>query len=512
MMKKDAGFLESVSLWMATKNVPSFDALETDATTDVCIVGAGIAGLTTAYLLTKQGKKVIVLDDGPILSGETRRTTAHITNANDDRYFEMIHIHGKEKATLIAESETAAIDQIEAIIKTENIHCDFERLDGYLFLDPKSPDDLLKKELDAAHTVGLRDVEWMEKTPAEGLQRSCLRFPNQAQFHPLKYLSGVAKTISAQGGKIYAHSRVTEINEKDSPFKITLENGKTVTAASLIVATNGPINDNASVFTKQTPYRTFVIGLSIKKGVVPKALYWDTLDPYHYIRLQKDEDADTKDILIIGGEDHRTGEANDAEKRYSTLEQWARAHFPDADEMRFQWSGQVLETIDGIAMIGQKPGGHEQSFIATGDSGQGMTHGTIAGMLLSDLVCGRKNAWEEVYHPNRIRIGALGKFLQENAETAKDLTVDYISPADVQSMDDVKPGQGATMRKGLTKIALYRDTDGTMFARTAICPHKGCMIRWNDGEKSWDCPCHGSRYNPYGEVLNGPSIKPLSPA
>lgn len=407
-LQKDAGAMESVSLWMATKPIPSFPPLEENATADVCIVGAGIAGLTTAYLLSKRGKKVIVLDDGPIVSGETRRTTAHITNANDDRYYEMIRIHGLEKAKLIAESETKAIDQIEDIVKEEGIACDFERLDGYLFLGPDDKADMLHTEMDAVLKVGLQNVEMLEQTPIRMLPKACLRFPNQAQFHPLKYLAGVAKAITAQGGKIYAHSRVSEIAEKESPFVITLENGKTVTAKSLVVATNGPINDNASVFTKQSPYRTFVIGIRVKKGSVHKALYWDTLDPYHYIRLQKDDDDDTKEVLIVGGEDHRTGESNDAEKRYKTLEKWAKAHFPDCGEVVFQWSGQVLETIDGIAMIGRKPGGIEHSFIATGDSGQGMTHGTIAGMLLSDLVCDMKNAWADVYNPSRISLGPSG--------------------------------------------------------------------------------------------------------
>lgn len=504
--------METTSLWMATKTLPAFEPLTTNTHADVCIIGAGISGLTTAYLLCKAGKSVIVLDDGPIVSGETRRTTAHITNANDDRYHEMIRIHGLEKAKLIAESETRSIDQIETIVKEENISCDFERLDGYLFAAPDMPADELQKELDAVHAVGLENVDLLKQMPAKNLPTACLLFPKQAQFHPLAYLSGLAQAITKMGGQIHAHSRVTEIEEKESPFTITLENGQKVAATSLAVATNAPVNDNAMVFTKQSPYRTFVIGLTVPKGAVPKALYWDTLDPYHYIRLQKDDDDATKEILIVGGEDHRSGEYDDAEKRYEILEKWARRHFPDCSDVRFRWSGQVLETIDGIAMIGRKPGGHAQSFITTGDSGQGMTHGTIAGMLLTDLISGKDNAWADVYNPSRVPLGAIKTFIEENAVTAKDLAGDYITPGDVKSMDEVKPGQGATMRTGLTKIALYRDTDGTMFARTAICPHKGCMIRWNSGEKSWDCPCHGSRYNIHGQVLNGPTMKDLPPA
>lgn len=504
--------MESVSLWMATKDVPLYKPLEDNIATDICIIGAGIAGLTTAYLLSTQGKKVIVLDDGPIISGETRRTTAHITNANDDRYHEMIRIHGVEKATLIAESETEAIAQIERIVQDEKIDCDFERLSGYLFPGPNTDEKDIDTELDATHAVGLKNVERLEKNPLETIKGPCLHFPEQAQFHPLKYLSGLAKAITKHGGQIYAHSRVTAIEENEPPFTVTLENGKTVKASFLVVATNGPINDNAAVFTKQSPYRTFVIGIRVPKGSIHKALYWDMMDPYHYIRLQKDDEHPTKEILIIGGEDHRTGKENDAKERYKKLEAWARTHFSVEGDTVYQWSGQVLETIDGIAMIGQKPGGHAHSLIATGDSGQGMTHGTIAGMLLTDIIGHSKNAWTDVYAPNRTRIGSLGNFLQENMETAAGIVTDYLSPGEVKHLEDVAPGHGAIMRQGITKIALYRDTEGTMFAHTAVCPHKGCMIRWNDGEKSWDCPCHGSRYNAYGEVLNGPSIKNLPSA
>lgn len=494
---------------MATQEIPLYKPLETNEKADVCIVGAGIAGLTTAYLLTQKGKSVIVLDDGPIISGETRRTTAHITNALDDRYFEAIRIHGKERATLVAESYNAAIDLIAKIVADEQIDCDFAYLPGYLFLDPKTDPPYLKKELDASHAVGLTDVRILPETPIEGVKGPCLLFPKQAQFHPLKYLTQLAACITKNGGQIHAFSKVSEIEEKEPPFAIHTENGSTVHAAHLVVTTNAPINDNAVVYSKQAPYRTFVIGMDIPKDSIEKALYWDTMDPYHYVRLQKNEEDPTTDILIVGGEDHRSGEENDGDARHATLEQWTRLHFPAVKTVQYKWSGQVMETIDGLAMIGRKPGGHEQSYIATGDSGQGMTHGTIAGMLLTDLICGYENAWEDVYNPKRIRPLATGEFLKENMGTVKNLSEDYLLPGEVKNLEEIRKGEGGIMRKGITKIALYRDEEGTLFARTAVCPHKGCMIRWNSAEKSWDCPCHGSRFNAFGAVLNGPTIKDL---
>ncbi len=499
----------TTSIWMKTEEKTQHKPLEKNVEVDVCVIGAGIAGITTAYHLTQEGKSVIVLDDGEVGEGETGRTTAHLAYALDDRFQDMERWIGKEHLQLAAQSHISAIDFIEKTVKDKKIDCDFLRVDGYLFLGPDHDADFLKKERDSAHAIGLKEVTFLETAPTKGFDTGpCLHFPAQGQFHPLKYLHALASSIEKSGGKIYTNTRVTQIEEDEQPVIVHTEGGHTVKTHALVVATNAPINDNAMIYSKQAPYRSFVIALKIPKGAVKPALYWDTQDPYHYVRIQEEKEWD---ILIAGGEDHKTGQADDMELRLMNLERWTRHRFPMATDIVTRWSGQVMETLDGLAMIGRKPMGKNWSYIATGDSGMGMTHGTIAGILLTDLILNRKNAWEEIYKPGRFELMTTKEFLKENLNVAKAMVSDWVAPSDVKEEADIKPGSGAVVRKGVTKIALYRDPKGTMHRMSAVCPHKGCIVQWNDGEKSWDCPCHGSRYDARGNVLNGPTLKPLSP-
>ncbi len=391
---------QSVSVWMATASVPEESSLQNDQFANVCVVGAGIAGLTTAYLLACQGKSVIVVDDGLIGGGQTQRTTAHLSNAVDDRYVEIERLHGEHGARLAAESHSAAIDRIEANVRDEGIDCDFERLDGYLFLPPGEHQETLQRELEAAHRAGLSEVQWVERAPLDSFNTGrCLRFPRQAQFHPLKYLAGLVRSIEQKGGRICTRTHVEKI-EGGSPARVKTRGGSVVTADAVVVATNTPINDRVAIHTKQAPYITYAIGVTVPPGSVAKALYWDTEDPYHYVRLQAGDEM-ISDTLIIGGEDHKTGQADDSTKRHARLEAWGRERFPLMREVKYRWAGQVMEPVDDVAFIGRNPMDEENVFIATGDSGMGMTHGTIAGILLTDLICGRENPWTALYNPSR---------------------------------------------------------------------------------------------------------------
>ncbi len=503
---------QSVSLWMEGVTRPVSPALTENAHADVVVVGAGIAGLTTAYLLAKQGRSVIVLDDGPIGGGQTERTTAHLSNAIDDRYYEIERMHGSEGARLAAESHTAAIEYIEAIVTEEQIRCDFERLDGYLFLAPGDSEDLLERELAAAHRAGLKTVERLSRVPLAFFDFGpCLRFPRQGQFHPLKYLVGLARAIKRDGGKIYTGTHAKRIDGGD-PARVETAAGAHVTAGAVVVATNTPVNDVVAIHTKQAPYISYAIAALVPRGAVAKGLYWDTLDPYHYVRLQhrparpgnKAGIAGEYDALIVGGEDHKTGQADDQDERYQHLESWARKRFPMIQRIEHRWSGQVMETVDGLAFIGRNPLDQPNVFIATGDSGMGMTHGMIAGILLSDLILGRENSWQTLYDPSRKPLRALGEFTSENLNVARQYA-DWVTGGDVGSVDKVPPGSGAVLRRGLSKTAVYRDPEGNVHACSAVCPHLGCIVDWNDAEKTWDCPCHGSRFDSSGKVINGPA-------
>lgn len=504
---------QTISIWMATTKVPEQSPLAANTHADVCIVGAGIAGMTTAYLLAREGKSVIVLDDGRIGGGMTERTTAHIFNAIDDRYFEIERMHGEQGARLTAQSHTAAIDRIESIIAEEKIDCDFERLDGYLFVPPRQESngdskEVLERELKAAHRAGLTDVEQVKRAPIDSFDTGmCLRFPRQAQFHPLKYLNGLSRAIERQGGRIYTGTHANKM-EGGANARVETSNGYIVTADAIVIATNTPINNLVTIHTKQAPYTTYVIGARIPHDSVTKALYWDTLDSYHYVRVQA---GDHYDILLIGGEDHKSGQADDGDQRHANLEAWARERFPMIESIELRWSGQVMEPVDGIAFIGRNPGDPQNVYIATGDSGMGMTHGTIAGMLITDLIMKRECAWTTLYDPSRITLRAALEYASENINVAAQYE-DYLSGGDVASAEEIAQGEGAIIRRGISKLAVYRDEQGTLHERSAVCPHLGCIVSWNSLEKTWNCPCHGSIFDRYGRVISGPANSNLDVA
>jgi glycine/D-amino acid oxidase-like deaminating enzyme/nitrite reductase/ring-hydroxylating ferredoxin subunit len=499
---------------MDTTEVPQFQPLTQDLRSNVCVVGAGIAGMTTAYLLARAGRAVVLIDDGPIGGGETSRTTAHLTAALDDRYYNIEKMHGEEGARVAAESHMSAIHRIETIASMEDIDCDFQRVEGFLFLGGESTRKDLERELEATHRVGIADTQLVDKIPfAFWDSGPALRFPRQATFHPLKYLKGLARAILRDGGKIYTGVHAERI-EDGEPAKVTTSGGHTIHADNVVVCTNTPVNDWLIIHSKQAAYRTYVIGARVPKGSVPHGLYWDTPNPYHYIRLQTAEDKSGHeldyDILIVGGEDHKTGQAVDTDERFVRLEQWTRERFPMIERVDYRWSGQVIEPVDYMAYIGKNPGGDEHIWIATGDSGNGMTHGTIAGIILNELVQGRKHQWSRLYDPSRVRLRATPEFVKENVNVAEQYK-DWFTGSETANVAAIKPGEGAVLGRGRGKIAVYRDERGDIHRLSAVCTHLYCIVRWNDTERTWDCPCHGSRFDPYGKVINGPAIVGLSP-
>ncbi len=507
-MKTDNG--RSVSVWMATAETPQGPRLAEDVFCDVCIVGSGIAGLTTGYLLSREGKKVVLLDDGPTAGGETARTTAHLVYYNDDGMSVIEKVHGTEGLRLATESHRAAVDKIEAIAREEKIDCDFYRVDGYLFITPGGQGmDFLRAELESAHRVGLKEAQFVDRAPLPGFDTGqCLRYPNLAQFHPLKYFAGLAMAIRRKGGWIHNNTHATKITGGKKAVVETAQ-GRKVTCDAVVVATNTPVNDRVAIHTKQHPYRTYVLGFKVRKGAIPRALYWDTMDPYHYVRLQELDDQ--YEVLISGGEDHKTGQANDPARRFAEIEKWTRPRFPQAGEIVFNWSGQVMEPVDHLAYIGRNPMDDPNVFIATGDSGMGMTHGTIAGLLLTDLIMGRSNPWEKLYDPSRPPTKGLTTYVQENVNVAKEYG-QWLTPGEVKDVSEIAPDTGAILRRGATKVAVYRDAGGAFHEYSAVCPHLGCIVNWNGAERTWDCPCHGSRFNAQGEVVNGPANSNLPPA
>lgn len=509
MIPNDSG--SSFSPWMQERVPDLWAELAAETYAEVCVIGAGMVGLSVAYQLTHEGKDVLVIDDGPIGGGETSRTTAHLACALDDRIYWLEQHHGHHAARLAIESHAAGIDWIESIVHGEHVACDFRRVDGYLFAPPGGSVDELERELAAAHRVGLVETEMLADAPLHGrLTGPCLRFPRQAQFHPIKFLRALAEAIGVRGGRIATGVRAEHV-EGGSPAQILVEGGRVIHAGAVVVATNAPISSRVKIPLKQAAYRTYVVGLELPRRSAVLGLYWDTADPYHYARIIPDG-AEDGDLLIVGGEDHKTGQGNDAEARWLRLADWGRAHFAGAGALVQRWSGQVMEPADGLGFIGKNPGGDDNVYVATGDSGNGLTNAAVAGMLLTDLILGRPSPWAAIYDPSRSELRrAAGSMLRENANTTAQYA-DWLSGGDVGSIDDIPPGSGAVVRRGLRLIACYRDEAGMCHERTAVCTHLGGVVAWNAAEKSWDCPCHGSRFDALGRVINGPAIADLAPA
>lgn len=526
--------------WTTANGPTSGKPLNRRESTDVCVIGAGIAGLSVAYQLTRAGRQVIVLDAARVGAGQTSLTTAHLASAVDDRYYVLQEIHGGDGIRTIAESHAAAIDTIERIVARENIRCGFTRLDGYLFLPTGGDVRILQRELAASHLAGLADVTYLNRVPGTRVDLGpCLRFGRQGQFHPLEYIRGLATAIVRERGRIFSDLRVTEIERegegdgggrKSAGMRVSTEGGLIIDADDVVIATNSPIGGFVGIHLKQSPYATYAIAIRIPAGSVPRALYWDTGESdgglgghvghggaYHYARLFSSDDsnggyasASREDLLIVGGEDHKTGEADDGEARFARLETWARERFGVTGDVVHHWSGQVMEPVDGVAYIGRAGDDDSHTYVVTGDSGMGMTHGTMAGLILTDLILGRENSWAELYDPSRKRLQTAPSWLKENFDVAVQFAKRFIG-GELTSLDALAPGEGGVVRRGLHRIAAYRDKDGLVHESSAVCTHLGCPISWNPTEKGWDCPCHGSKFDPYGKVTNGPATEDLKP-
>jgi glycine/D-amino acid oxidase-like deaminating enzyme/nitrite reductase/ring-hydroxylating ferredoxin subunit len=487
--------------------MPLFPKLDRDLTVDVVVVGGGITGLTTAYLVAAAGQSVALIERDRCAQIDTGHTTAHVTMATDARLSELSDSFGKTHAQAVWDAGLAAIAEIDTIIREHDIACDFEWVSGYLHapggLADRDQIESFQQEARLAAEMGF-DVEAVPDVPFIG--GPGVHVDNQARFHPRKYLAGVAAAIRASGGQVFEHSEAVEF--RDDPRSVKA-NGHWIHAGEIVVATHNPLVGvagltSATAFqTKLALYTSYVIAGRVTPGTVPDALFWDTADPYHYLRLERHRDYD---LVIFGGEDHKTGQVSHTNACFQRLEQKLTTLIPGI-EITHRWSGQVIETPDGLPYIGRMA---DHQHAATGFSGNGMTFGTLGGIMIADAIAGRPNPWAELFDPGRAAIRrGLWEYIKENADYPYYMMRDRFAGADGKSVRAVKPGHGEVIEREGKTVAAYRAPDGVLTTLSATCTHMGCIVRWNTAERTWDCPCHGSRFTPHGQVISGPAEKPL---
>jgi glycine/D-amino acid oxidase-like deaminating enzyme/nitrite reductase/ring-hydroxylating ferredoxin subunit len=499
--------MDTAPYWPETCTLPRFESISHDVEVDVVVIGAGLTGVTAAYLLKKEGVKVALLERYRCAGGDTGRTTAHLTCVTDKRLSDLVNDFGKEGARAFWEGGLAAIDQIAEIIRENNLECEFKWIPGYLHAPlkdcQKSDIESLQKDAHLAEELGFKS-SFIDSVPYAHLPG--VRFANQAKFHPLKYLAGLLPKIHGNGSYVFENSPAGEIETE--PMIVHSGNYK-IRCSYLIIATHNPLLGKSSVGkgtlfqSKLALYTSYVLGATLPKGTVPEALFWDTTDPYYYLRIDQKKD---HDYAIFGGEDCKTGQEKETTAVFSKLEQMLNSVLPSA-KIQNRWMGQVVETNDGLPFIGEN---ESQQFIATGFCGNGFTLGTLSAVMARDRYLKRKNPWFDLFACDRKKFhGGTLRYLKENLDYPWYMLRDRFTGAEGSSLNELAVGEGKILKINGEKVAAYRDETGKVTTCSPVCTHLKCIVGWNKADKTWDCPCHGSRFSPFGDVLAGPAEEPL---
>ena len=490
------------SLWTGTTERTDFPTFDGDREVETVVVGGGIVGVTAALLCKEAGRDVALLESDRVVEGVTGKTTAKVTAKHGLIYADLLDIHGRERAADYAEANASAIEEVARRVEEHDIDCDFQRTTGYTYAANEDQRQKVRREASVAESLGL-PASYVADPPFPEGAPGAVKFTDQAQFHPRKYLLDLVERVPGDGSHVFEETAVTDIDD-GSPCRVETERG-TVTAENVLVATHFPIEDPAFYFARQYPKRSYLLAVRLAEEP-PDAMYYRDTDPYFSVRPHPTDDGT---LTLVGGESHKTGQGGSTADRYRRLVEQARDHF-DVESVEYRWSTQDYTTADEIPFVGQLGPTTENVYGATGFAGWGMTNGTAAGMLLADLAQGDTRPWAETFDPERLHPGKSNKELvSENVDVGAQFTRDWAKAALSPDVDEIAPGEGKVVRRGGTPLAVSRDEDGDIHAVSAICTHMKCLVRWNDGEQSWDCPCHGSRFTVDGEVLDGPAVEDL---
>jgi glycine/D-amino acid oxidase-like deaminating enzyme/nitrite reductase/ring-hydroxylating ferredoxin subunit len=493
------------SLWLATSEHPGYPSLEDGLNVDVAVLGGGVVGLTTAALLKRQGATVAVIEANRVGAGVTGHTTAKVSSLHGLIYASIESSFGRDGARIYGQANQAGLERTAKFVAELGIDCDFRRKDAFTYAE--DPDDLgkIEDEVEAAQRAGL-PASYSESCDLPFPIAGAVRFADQAEYHPRRYLLGLAADIPGDGSHVFEGTRATGVSDA-GPCRVETTGGA-VTASDVVVATHAPFLDRGLFFARTHPERSYALAGRAGGGEL-HGMYLSTESPAHTVRTHPAPGGG--EYVIFGGESHKTGQGGDTAERYRRLIRWGEERL-GVRSVEYHWSTQDNMPIDGVPYVGKLTPISKGVWVATGFLKWGLTNGTAAAMMLSDEILGRSNPWSETFDSNRVKpLASAKEFVKENANVGRRFVVDHAAPAEVKSASEIPRGEGRILRGGVKKIAAYRDDSGVLHAVSAVCTHLGCQVAWNPGERSWDCPCHGSRFDVDGEVLQGPAVDPLEP-
>jgi glycine/D-amino acid oxidase-like deaminating enzyme/nitrite reductase/ring-hydroxylating ferredoxin subunit len=488
----------SGSLWLETEHAVKYPALQRDLEVDVAVIGGGITGLTTALLLKRAGARVAVVEAARVGSGVTGCTTAKVSALQSTIYSTITSRHGEEAAAIYAEASLAGVAQVSALAHQEGLACELERRPAFTYAADEQEISAVEDEAEATRAAGL-DTSLVDTVDVPYPVAGAVRLADQLQFHPVLYVQGLADAVDGDGCMVFEQSRVLSVSE-GTPCEVRTAAGA-IAADQVVVATHYPLLDRGLFFARLKPQRSYCIAARVS-GPTPESMSISAGTPTRSIRSYGD-------LLIVGGEGHETGARSALPERYERLEHFARRHW-DVGEIAYRWSAQDPSPYDQLPVIGPYSPFSSRLFVASGFMKWGLTTGTFAAMILSDLITGRENPWAARFSPNRLSLRSAPTLVQTNAKVGADFVLDRLMPAEAGSGKEVPPGEARVVRDGLGKIGVFRDQNGDLHAVSLRCTHLGCLLRFNAAERSWDCPCHGSRFDVDGAVLEGPAVEPLS--